>query len=141
MKFQKFDDKYVVRIDKNEEVVREIKKLCMQENIKLASVSGIGAVKSVALGFFEPTTKKYKEMTLHKPFELTSLIGNITTKDGELYTHLHATISDVDLRSYGGHLTHAQVTTTVELIIVPLNGEIDRTFNDDVGLNILFKED
>ncbi len=141
MKFQKIDDKYVVRIDKNEEVIREIKKLCLQENIKLASVSGIGAVKSVALGFFDPNTKKYKEMTLHKPFELTGLTGNISTKDGEIYTHFHATISDTDLRSYGGHLTHAQVTTTVEVIIVPLNGEIDRIFNEEVGLNILFKED
>ena len=141
MKFQKFDDKYIVRIDKNEEVVREIKKLCLQEGIKLASVLAIGAVKSVALGFFEPVSKKYKEMTLHKPFELTSLTGNISTKDGEIYTHFHATISDMDLRSYGGHLTHAQVTTTVEAIITPINGEIERTFNDEVGLNILFKED
>ncbi len=141
MKFQKFDDKYVVRIDKNEEVIREIKKLCLQENIKAASVSAIGAVKSVALGFFEPVAKKYKELTLHKPFELTSLVGNITTKDGELYTHFHANIADTDLRAYGGHLTHAQVTTTVEAIIIPINGEIERTFNDEVGLNILFKED
>ena len=141
MKFQKFDDKYIIRIDKNEEVVREIKKFCIQENIKLASVSGIGAVKSVALGFFEPNTKKYKELTLHKPFELTNLIGNITTKDGEIYTHFHATIADTDLRSYGGHLTHAQVTTTVEVIITPLNGEVERTFNEEVGLNILFKDE
>ena len=141
MKFQKFEDKYVVRIDKNEEVIREIKKLCQMEGIKLAEVSAIGAVKSVALGFFDPNTKKYKELTLHKPFELTSLVGNITSKDGEIYTHFHATISDTDLRVYGGHLTHAQVTTTVEAIITPLKGEVERTFNEEVGLNILFKED
>ena len=141
MKFQKIDDKYVLRIDKTEEVVRELKKFCLQEGINTAFISGIGAVKSVALGFFEPNSKKYKEMTLHKPFELTSLSGNITTKDGEIYTHLHATISDMDLRVYGGHLTHAQVTTTVEIIVIPLNGIVEREFNEEVGLNILFKEE
>ena len=43
MEFQKFADTYVVRLDKGEEIIASLQKLCETEQIALASVTGIGA--------------------------------------------------------------------------------------------------
>ena len=40
MEFQKFADTYVVRLDKGEEIIASLQKLCETEQIALASVYG-----------------------------------------------------------------------------------------------------
>ena len=46
MEYRKFGKQYVIRLEKGEEIVSSIKDLCEKENIKLGSLSGIGAVNS-----------------------------------------------------------------------------------------------
>lgn len=43
MEYKKFDDTYVVRLNKGEEVVEALKQLCKIENIELTEIAGIGA--------------------------------------------------------------------------------------------------
>ena len=56
---------------------------------------------------------------------------------GEVYLHLHATLSDIEHKAYGGHLNRALVSATAEIWIDVVSGEIDREFSDKIGLNIL----
>lgn len=50
MEYRKFGDKYVVRLDKGEEIVYSLLKLCAWKDIKVAQVTGIGAVGEVTAG-------------------------------------------------------------------------------------------
>ena len=137
MQFKKFNNKYIVRIDKGEEIVETLKKFCKDNKIKLGSVSGIGAANKIVLGLFETATKKYHSQEFNGDFEIVPLAGNISTMKGETYLHLHANIANLKHNSFGGHLTSALVSATFEAIIDAIDGEVDRKFNDEIGLNLL----
>ena len=137
MEFKRFNNKYVMRLDKDEEIIETLKNFCSTKQIALGWVSGIGAVNRVALGLFETKPKRYAGEELAGDFELTSLSGNITTMNKDVYLHLHATVSDLQHKTYGGHLNSAVVSATVELIVVSVEGVVDRKFGQEIGLNLL----
>jgi len=137
MKYQRFHDKVIIRIDKGEEIVSTLKHLCTQLDMKLGSIIGIGATNDATIGLMNTTTRTYKSTRFTDDYEISSLVGNITTMDGEVYLHLHVTICDQELNTYGGHLSSAVVSATFEGIITLIKGQVDRTKDPSVGLNLL----
>ena len=136
--FREFGDKYIVKLFKNTEIIAAIKAFCAENNVKPASVSGIGAIKSATFGFFNPETKQYQEKTFSEPREITSLTGTITTKNHQIYPHIHINASNRDYKTIGGHLVSAVISLTGEIIITKINGRVEREFDEEIGLN-LFK--
>ena len=137
MDYRKFGVAYVVRLDPGDEIVEKVLWLAAVENIRLATVSGLGAVDNVTLGIFSPDTKQYKANMFHADFEIVSLTGTITTQRGRPYTHLHMAVSDLAGRCYGGHLNRAVVSATAEIVIQTIPGEIDRQPDAKIGLNLM----
>lgn len=137
MEYKKFGSKYFLRLDKGEEIVENIKSFCEKENIRLGLVSGIGATNDVTVGLFLSEEKRYESRSLSGDFEIVPLAGNITTMNGEIYLHLHINLCDKENKSYGGHLNKAIVSATLEVVIDVLDGELDREFDDQIGLNLL----
>jgi len=136
MEYRKFDDKYLVRLDKGEDVVESIKTLCRENKIKLGTVCGIGAVNKAVVGLFETGTKRYHSKELTGDMEITSLTGNISEMDGEVYLHLHVTLADETCHVYGGHLNSATISATGEIIIDVIDGSVGRQFSTEIGLNL-----
>lgn len=110
--------------------------LCKSEGIKQGSVTAIGAINKVTLGLFNSVKKHYYRHTIEGEMEISSLIGNISTMNGESYLHLHINVSDVEYKTHGGHLNEAWVSCTCEMIVDVIDGEIDREFSDEIGLNL-----
>lgn len=137
MEFRKFKDYYVIRIERGEEIGGSIKKLCFEENIRLGSISGIAASNLIEIGLFNVNTKEYKTEVFTGMFEITSLTGNITRKDGEVYIHMHVNFSDETNTVRGGHFVKAVVSAACEVIINKIEGTIGREFNREIGLNLL----
>lgn len=137
MEYRKFGTKYVVRLDKGEDVVESLKTLCKENNIRLGTVSGIGAVNKVVVGLFETATKQYHSEEVTGDMEIVSLMGNISEMDGEVYLHLHATLTDHTHKAFGGHLNLAIISATGEIVIDVIEGSVDRQFSDEIGLNLL----
>lgn len=137
MRYKKSGSTFILRIDRGEEIVGTLKEFCTGQKITLGTVQGIGAAGNVVIGLFETATKEYHTTTLSGDHEITSLVGNITTMDGQAYLHLHATLSDASHRAFGGHLTSAVVSGTCEIFIHTIHARLDRTFDADVGLNVL----
>ena len=137
MDYRKFGTTYVMRLDPGEEIVEKVLWLAAVEEIKLATVTGLGAVDNVTLGIFSPDTKQYKANMFHADFEIVSLTGTITTQRSRPYAHLHMAVSDLAARCFGGHLNRAVVSATAEIIIQPLPGEVDRQPNPQIGLNLM----
>ena len=136
MKIKKINNKIIARIDKGEEIVESLTKICKENNVTLGSISGIGATNKVTIGLFKPELKKYQSKKLIGDYEIAPLCGNISTMDGKVYLHLHANLCDEKQNSFGGHLNSAIVSATFECIINIVNGQIDRKFDEETGLNL-----
>ena len=137
MDYRRFGSTYVMRLDPGDEIVEKVLWLAAVEQIKLATVTGLGAVDNVTLGIFSPDTKQYKANMFHADFEIVSLTGTITTQRGRPYTHLHMAVSDLSARCFGGHLNRAVVSATAEIIVTVLPGEVDRQPDARIGLNLM----
>lgn len=138
MKYKRFDKTIVVRIDRGEEILDKIRELAIAENIKLASVTALGATNDFTVGVFNTAEKKYYANEFKGAFEIVSLTGTINTKDGQFYTHIHMSAGNDKGEVFGGHLNRAMVSATCEMTVTVIDGEVDRYRDDDVGLN-LFK--
>jgi uncharacterized protein len=137
MQFKKFKNKILIRIDKGEELVETLKKFCIEQKIKLATISGIGATNKVKVGLFEISSKKYFSKEFTGDYEIAPLYGNISTMKGEIYLHLHINIADSKQNSYGGHLNSAVISATFEGVIDIIDGQVDRELSEEIGLNLL----
>ena len=138
MKYKRFDKTIIVRIDRGEEILDKIRELAIAENIKLASVTALGATNDFTVGVFNTAEKKYYANEFKGAFEIVSLTGTINTMDGEFYTHIHMSAGNEKGEVFGGHLNRAVVSATCEMTVTVIDGEVDRYRDDDVGLN-LFK--
>ena len=136
MKYQRFDDTYVVRLEKGEEVVNSLKKLCDKEDIRLASIEGLGASNHVIVGLYDLDQKVYHKKEFNEAFEITSLIGNISRMNDESYLHIHINLADENMKTFGGHLYECVISATCELFIRVINGEVNRFKDEDSGLNL-----
>ena len=136
MEYRRFQDTLVVRIDKNEEITEQIRRIAEQEQIKLASVQALGAVNDFTVGVFDTTTKTYASNRFQGAYEIVSLTGTISTMDGAFYLHLHMSAGDSTGAVFGGHLNRANVSATCEMVIRVIDGSIDRRFSEEVGLNL-----
>ena len=136
MQYRVFGDTYVVRLQRGEEVLACLRELCEKESISLGTVSAIGAVNHVVVGVYRVDEQKYVANTFDGVMELTSLMGNITEKDGEPYLHLHATFGDLTGKVIGGHLNEAVDSATCELFVRKVEGHVGRRLDPETGLNI-----
>ena len=84
MNFKKFNNKYIIRIDKGEEIVEFLKKFCKDNDIKAGAINGIGTASKANIGFFDLKTKQYINKEYEGAFEITSLIGNISLLNDDL---------------------------------------------------------
>ncbi len=129
--------RWIIRLEKGEEIVQTLKKFCSQQHLTGGQFNGIGAVGSVTVGLFEMENKQYHSLELVGDYEITSLMGNLSTMKGEAYLHLHVTISDKNHRVFGGHLNQAVVSATAEIILEEFPDLGERYFDDEAGLNLL----
>jgi hypothetical protein len=137
MEYKRFGNKIVVRLDKGDEVVQSIKTICADNNITLGSITGIGAVNKVVIGLFETQTKHYHSQEFTGDMEITSLMGNISRMNGEVYLHLHANLGNIEFKTIGGHLNSAIISATGEMVIDIIDGEVSRGFSEEIGLNLI----
>lgn len=140
MEYRRFNDTIAARIDKGEEITEQVREIARRENIRLASVRAIGAVNEFTVGVFKTDKKEYLANEFKGSFEIVSLTGTINTMNGEFYTHLHMSAGNEKGEVFGGHLNRAVVSATCEMIIEVIDGNVDRYFDEEIGLN-LFKFD
>ena len=140
MDYRRFGKTVIVRIDRGEEILTQLKAMAIKEDIKLASVRALGAVGDFTVGVFKVDEKKYYANHFAGDYEIGSLTGTVSTMNGEYYAHLHMAAGDEQGHVVGGHLNEAVVSATCEMVVEIIDGQVDRAFNEDVGLN-LFKFD
>lgn len=136
MEYKRFGSTYFLRIDKGEEILEQLQVMAEKEQIKLATVQALGAVNDFTVGVFNTTEKKYYSNHFEGTYEIVSLTGTVTTKDGAFYAHLHMSAGDDKGLVVGGHLNRAMVSATCEMVVTAIPGTVERQFSEDVGLNL-----
>ena len=110
-------------------------------DIGCAWLNGIGALENPEIGYYSLEDKTYHRKLFKGEYELTSLIGNITMKEGKPFSHTHITFSDTDYKVFGGHLFDAKITATGEFIMQLGSENINREINLGIGLPLWCLED
>ncbi len=136
MEYKKFGAHYVVRMEKGEEVLACLEKLCRDEGIRAGFFTGLGATDRVALGLFDTEKKQYRRSEFTGLMEITSLVGNISEMYEKPYLHCHITASREDMTVIGGHLNECHVSGTAEITVTAIDGAVGREFSEEVGLNL-----
>lgn len=136
MEYKKIENGYALRIDRGEEIIEKITEFCNKENIMAGSITGIGATDHIVIGLYNVAEKQFYKKEFQGAFEIPSLTGNISDKDGEVYLHCHVVICDQDLVARGGHLVEGRISATAELFITPCDSKIERKFDVKTGLNL-----
>lgn len=138
MEYRRFENDIIVRMDKGEEILEQLQAVALSENIKLASVSALGATDDVTVGVFRTAEKKYYANRFTGDMEIVSLTGTVSTMDGKYYAHLHMSAGDTEGHVIGGHLNKAVISATCEMVIHVIDGQVDRKFDENVGLNTFY---
>ncbi len=134
MDYKRFGKTIVARIDKGEEILQQLEVISKKEEIQLASVSALGATNDITVGVFHTQEKKYYSNHFTGDMEIVSLTGTVSTMDGQYYAHLHMSAGDTEGHVVGGHLNEAIISATCEMVIQIIDGQVDREFNQEVGL-------
>ena len=134
MKYSLDKDKIYISIGKGESVNASILDVAITNKIKFGWVNGIGAISNPEIGFYDIDYKKYIKKIVHGHFELVSLLGNLTYKEGELFMHSHITFTDINFKAYGGHLFDCEIAVAGEFVIFNGQNKISRNYSDETGL-------
>jgi len=138
MEYRKYGNDYAVRIDRGEEILAAIADVCQKEDIRLGTVSGIGALGEVTLGVFDHDQFKYLSQTFTGAYEVASCSGNISAMDGKNYLHIHMVVGNVDTGEvHAGHLNKGIVALTGEFFLHKIDGAVDRIYSEEIGLNLI----
>ncbi|OOM80831.1 PPC domain-containing DNA-binding protein [Clostridium sp. BL-8] len=138
MKFRKINSDYVIKMDKGDDLVKEITKLCKSENVRGGYFTGIGAISSVKLGWFNPKEKVYETKDIEEYLEITSLVGNVgRLSNGDVLVHNHITLSDKNFNIVGGHLFEGKISLAAEIFLRDLGEELEKSQDPEFSLNFL----
>ena len=100
-------------------------------------MTGLGAVDRVDLAFYHLNTQNYENHQIEEGFEVLSLMGNLTMNQGKYHPHLHIVLGRKDLSTIGGHLNEAYTSVTMEITVTILEGAIERSLDETVGLDLM----
>ena len=134
MKFRIDKSKAYMTLAKGDNINKTFESFAEVKGIGCAWMNGIGALENPEIGYYSLEDKAYHRKTFKGEYELTSLIGNITLKEGKPFSHAHITFSDTEFRVFGGHLFNADITAAGEFIMQFGSDEIDREMNTEIGL-------
>jgi len=128
---------YLLRCDKNEEVLEQLLSFATSEKITAAVFQAIGASREVVLAYYDLEKKEYLDRTFSEDLEIVSVTGNIAHMNSKPILHAHGVFSNRALKTFGGHIKKLVVSATCEVMLTKLQGELIRSFDEETGLNLL----
>jgi predicted DNA-binding protein with PD1-like motif len=128
---------YALIFDKADDPVEELLAFAKGHDIGAAHFTAIGAFSEVTLGYFDRARKDYKKIWLPEQVEVLSLTGDIAREDAAPKVHAHVVVGKADGTAHGGHLLHARVWPTLELILTESPKELARRSDSESGLALI----
>ncbi|MEO6350537.1 MAG: PPC domain-containing DNA-binding protein [Candidatus Limnocylindrales bacterium] len=137
MQFQRLGDRYQLRFESGEQVAEKLAKWLKANNIGYATMTGLGAVKSATVSYWNSGKQTYEQHTLDEQLEVVSLIGNVAIKDGVPSTHIHVGLGRSDLFVVGGPFNDATVHPNLEIALQPESDSVHRILDESCGVYVM----
>ena len=134
MNFRIDNSRVLMTLAKGDYINQTFESFAAIKGVESAWLNGIGALENPEIGYYSINDKSYHRKHFKGEFELTSLIGNITMKEGKPFAHTHITFSDKNYKVFGGHLFDAKITAAGEFLMQIGNDKITREINHEIGL-------
>jgi len=126
---------YMGKLEHGSDLLGSLTAICKEKDIELGRVMAIGAVQRAHLEYYNQGSKEYEESVIVEPLEISSLIGNVSLKDGQPFVHAHVTLADGEGHVFGGHLGEGTIVFAAEFVIEAYEGtELRRAFDGVTGL-------
>ncbi|WP_028322996.1 PPC domain-containing DNA-binding protein [Desulfatiglans anilini] len=126
---------YMGRLSKDCDLLEALERFCIEKGITLGRVEALGALQKARLGYYDQKKRIYRYVELDRNLEVTSLMGNISLRDGRPMVHAHMTLADREGKAFGGHLTTGNVVFACEFVIQAFEGAVmERTFDPETDL-------
>lgn len=128
---------YAVIFGTGDEVFSGLTKFAREHHISAARITGIGAIQSATLGWFDPLRKTYRTVSIDRQSEVLSLLGDIALYQGKPVVHAHMVVGFPDGTAHGGHLLQAYVRPTLEAIVTAYPRPLYKKFDPEKGLAVI----
>jgi predicted DNA-binding protein with PD1-like motif len=128
---------WMIRLDRGEEILAELRAFVRSERIGGATLSGLGAVDAITVAFYDVAARAYRNQSRSGVIEILNLTGNVAWAGGDPAVHVHVAAAHETEGAFGGHLVSGRVSATVEIRLDVLEGGLRRAFEDAVGLPLL----
>src|ERR1700748_1722071 len=92
---------YLVVLSRGDDILSALTEFAEKNNITYASFTGLGAVSSIRLGFYDREKQMYHIIPVKGQAESVSFIGNITLFNGKPVVHVHMAVSQSDGTVHG----------------------------------------
>jgi predicted DNA-binding protein with PD1-like motif len=137
VRYQRFGERYIVRLEAGEPVVHSLTTFLESEGIEFANLSAAGAVNQVRLAYWNAERRAYEERAFEEQLEVVSFQGNAALKDGAPFLHLHGVFGRRDLSPIAGHIKEARVHPTLEVWLRTEDVAVRRAHDSTSGLDLL----
>ena len=129
---------FVAVLESGDEVMSCLQKFATAERIFAAQFSGIGAFSDVVLQYFDWERKEYLPISIEEQVEVASLIGDVAeAPSGEPAVHVHLVVGKRNGAAMAGHLAHAHVRPTLELVITENPAHLRKHKDPESGLALI----
>lgn len=124
-----------------DEIMSGLTDFAMREGLKGGHLSGIGALRSAQLAFFDRASLDYVSVPIADQVECLSLNGTIGLVEGKPLLHVHCVVGYPDGSVKGGHVVEAVVWPTMEVFLTESVQALPKTKDEESGLELFAFDD
>ena len=128
MEYREYGGTCYIRLDRGDEILSSVKRVCELTGARSAVFTGIGACSEAQILTFDPEKGAFESRTLTGMLELVSLTGNVISGENDLSLHVHASFAyrlpDGTHAVAAGHVARAVTLYTAEIELRPVRGGV-----------------
>ena len=109
---------FKITFSKGDEVASGMTEFAEKNHLRASHVTGIGALDSAVLGWYDPEKRAHKKIVINQEVEVASFVGSINIQNGKPVFHAHAVLGSSDGSTKGGHFVEGHVSVFMEVFVV-----------------------
>jgi uncharacterized protein len=132
-----YDSRRVIlcRLNHGADLLEALTGICAEQGITAGTLQAVGALSAARVAYYHQDTRTYEELSFPGHWEILSLLGNVSLRDGATLCHAHIVLGDAKGNTVGGHLVKGCAVFACECAVTVLAGApLHRGFDETTGL-------